>query len=633
MPGFFARTLVAPLLPLVVAGAVVIAGAGAGTAPALAADGDTGPQWTHATALTGEPKYGPDVDHFDYVNPDAPKGGTVRLATSGGFDTFNPILSRGNPAPGLGLTFDRLMDDALDEMNISAVYGLIAEATRHPADDSWVEFRINPKARWHDGEPVTADDVVWSFEKLVEVNPSQRFYYRNVVKAEKVADDVVRFTFDVKNNRELPHIMGQIPVLPKHWWEGTDANGNKRDISKGTLEPPLGSGPYRIKSFEANRSITYERVKDYWAADLPVRKGTYNFDEIRYDSYRDSAVMLEAFKGDQYDFRAENSAKNWATGYDFPARTEGKVILETFPDKARGVMQAFVMNLRRDKFKDERVREALNYAFDFETTNRTTFYGQYKRIASYFAGTELASSGLPQGKELEILNSVRDLVPSEVFTTPYANPVAGTPEKLRDNLRKAVGLLTAAGYELKGQRMVNARTGEPLTIEFVDNDPNSERYVLPFANNLKRIGIEMSFRVLDTPQYINRIETRDFDMTTLAWAESLSPGNEQRDFWGSEAADQNRSRNYAGIKDKGIDALIDKVIFAETREDLVAATHALDRVLLAHHYVVPQWYLDLDRTARWDRFGHPEKMPEYTYGFPEIWWWDKDKAAKVGPQP
>ena len=591
------------------------------------------PQWQYATALTGTPKYGPDDDHFDYVNPDAPKGGSVRLSSQGGFDTFNPILPRGNPAPGIGNTLDRLMESSLDELNISAEYGLIAEATRHPADDSWVEFRLNPAARWHDGEPITADDVVWSFEKAVELSPPQRLYYGNVVKAEKVADGVVRFSFDVKNNRELPHIMGQLLILPKHWWEGTNDKGEKRDISKGTLEPPLGSGPYRIASFDVNRSITYERVKDYWAADLPLRKGTNNFDTIRYDSYRDSTVVLEAFKGDQYDFRSENSAKNWATGYDFPARSEGKVILETFPDKAVGRMQAFVMNLRLPKFSDERVREALNYAFDFETVNRTTFYGQYKRIASYFAGTELASSGLPQGKELEILESVRDLVPASVFTTPYENPVAGSAEAMRTNLRKAVDLLKEAGYGLKGRQMVNLATGEPLTIEFVDNDPNSERYVLPFANNLKRIGIEMSFRVLDTPQYINRVQNRDYEMTTLAWPQSLSPGNEQRDFWGSEAADRNQSRNFAGIKDKGVDALIDKVIFADTREDLIAATKALDRVLLAHHYVVPQWYLDLFRTARWDRFSHPQNMPQYTHGFPQIWWWDAAKAAKTGGQP
>lgn len=590
------------------------------------------PEWRHATALTGEPKYAADVAHFDYVNPDAPKGGMVRLADSGGFDTFNPILSRGNPAPGIGLIYDNLMELALDEADISAEYGLIAEATRHPADYGWVEFRLRKQARWHDGEPITVDDVIWSFEKLVELNPSQRFYYRNVAKAEAVGDDVVRFTFDVTGNRELPHIMGQLPVLPRHWWEGTDAKGEKRDIGKGTLEPPLGSGPYRIKEFDPNRRITYERVKDYWAADLPIRVGTNNFDEIRYDSYRDQTVLLEAFKGDQYDYRAENSAKNWATGYDFPAREDGRVILEKFPDKARGVMQAFVMNLRREKFADPRVRRALNLAFDFETANRTTFYGQYKRIDSYFAGTELASSGLPEGKELEVLESVRDLVPGEVFTTPYENPVNGDPQKLRANMREAVGLLEQAGWVLKGRRLVNAGTGEPFEIEFIAQDPNAERYVLPYAANLERIGIKLTMRVLDTPQYINRVRGRDFDMSTLGWAQSLSPGNEQRDFWGSEAADREQSRNFAGIKDKGVDALIDKVIFAKTREELVAATHALDRVLLAHHYVVPQWYLDVDRTARWDRFGHPENIPEYTNGFPEIWWWDEEKAARVGPQ-
>lgn len=590
------------------------------------------PQWQHATALTGTPKYSADAKHFDYVNPDAPKGGLVRMSTSGGFDTFNPILSKGNPAPATSLTYDTLMDLALDEADISAEYGVIAEAMRYPDDFSWVEFRLRPQARWHDGQPITVDDVIWTFEKTIEHSPPQRFYYRNVVKAEAISDQIVRFTFDVSQNRELPHIMGQLMILPKHWWEGTAPNGEKRDIGKGTLEPPLGSGPYRIKDFDANRRVSYERVADYWGADLPVRVGTNNFDEVRYDSYRDTTVLLEAFKGDQYDYRRENSAKNWATGYEFPAVKDGRVVLEKFDDKARGIMQAFVVNLRREKFSDPRVRRALNMAFDFESANRTTFFGQYKRISSYFAGTELASSGLPQGMELEILDSVRELVPPEVFTQAYSNPVNGDTKKLRGNLRVAVGLLKDAGWVLKGRQLVNAASGERFEIEFVAQDPGSERYVLPFANNLERIGIKLTMRVLDTPQYINRIRGRDFDMTTLGWGESLSPGNEQRDYWGSEAADRQQSRNYAGIKDKGVDALIDKVIFAKGRDELVAATRALDRVLLAHHYVVPQWYLDVDRTARWDRFAHPDNIPEYTNGFPTIWWWDEAKAAKVGPQ-
>ncbi|WP_417668379.1 extracellular solute-binding protein [Roseibium sp.] len=588
------------------------------------------PEWHHATALTGTPKYGPDVKHFDYVNPDAPKGGLVRLSTSGGFDTFNIILPKGNPAPGVGLVYESLMETALDELNISAEYGVLANALRYPDDYSWVEYRLNPNARWHDGEPVTAADVIWSFEKAVELSPRQKFYYHNVTSAKELPGGIVRFEFDTANNRELPHIVGQLTVMPKHWWEGTNEKGEKRDIASGLQEAPLGSGPYKVKDFAFNRRVTYERVTDYWGKDLPVRVGANNFDEIRYDSYRDSAVLLEAFKGDQYDWRNENVAKNWATAYDFPAAREGKVILEKFPDKASGIMQAFVPNLRREKFQDERVRRALNLAFDFETTNRTSFFDQYKRVPSFFAGTELAHTGLPEGKELEILERVRDLVPASVFTEAYENPVGGDPAKQRSNLREALKLLTSAGYKLEGRKLVNAATGEPFTIEFIAQDPSAERYVLPFAKNLKLIGIELTIRVLDTPQYINRIRSRDFDMATLLWAQSLSPGNEQRDYWGSESADKQQSYNYAGIKDPGVDALIEKVIFSKDRDELVAATRALDRVLMAHNFVIPQWYLDVDRTARWDRFGHPENIPEYSHGFPTIWWYDEAKAAKTG---
>lgn len=601
-----------------------------GLAGSVRAD-DTGPRWQHSIALNGTPKYPADAIHFDYVNPQAPKGGLVRLSDSGGFDSFNLLLPKGNIAPGLSLIYESLMEQALDEVNISAQYGLLADAVRYPEDFSWVEYRINPAARWHDGAPVTAEDVVWSFETVVELDPRQKFYYHNVTKAEIIDGGAVRFTFDAPGNRELPHIMGQLLVLPKHWWQGTAADGKPRDITSGTgLEPPLGSGPYRVKDFSANRRITYERVADYWGADLPIRVGTNNFDEVRYDSYRDSTVLLEAFKGDQYDWRLENIAKNWATAYDFPAVTEGRVVLETFPDKASGIMQAFVPNLRREKFADARVRRALNLAFDFESTNRTSFFDQYKRITSFFAGTELAASGLPEGRELEMLEEVRDLVPPEVFTQPYENPVNGDPQKQRANLREALKLLTAAGYKLDGRKLVNAETGEPFTIEFIAADPSAERYVLPYANNLELIGIDMTVRVLDTPQYINRIQNRDFDMATLGWGQSLSPGNEQRDFWGSEAADRAQSRNYAGIKDPGVDALIDKVVFATDRAELVAATHALDRVLMANNFVVPQWYLDFDRTARWNRFGHPDKMPEFSVGFPTIWWYDTDLVAQTG---
>ncbi|EFO32774.1 putative binding protein [Roseibium sp. TrichSKD4] len=584
--------------------------------------------WHHATALNGTPKYDATTSHFDYVNPQAPKGGKVRLSSTGGFDSFNAILPKGNLAPGIGLIYETLMEQALDEADVSAQYGVIAKETRYPEDYSWVEFRLNENARWHDGNPITVEDVIWSFETVIELDPRYKFYYQNVTAAEDRGDGVVRFTFDAPGNRELPHIMGQVMVLPKHWWTGADANGNARDIAKSTLEKPLGSGPYRIKDFSANRQVTYERVDDYWGVDLPIRVGTNNFDEIVYDSYRDSAVQLEAFKGDQFDWRRENIAKNWATAYDIDAVKDGRIVLETFPDKSRGIMQAFVPNLRLEKFQDERVRQALNLAFDFETLNRTSFFDQYKRGNSFYAGTELAASGLPEGKELEILESVRELVPAEVFSEPYQNPVGGDPQKMRANLREALKLFKEAGFRLENRKLVDAND-TPFTIEFIAQSPTAERYVLPYANNLRLIGIDLELRILDTPQYINRIRSRDFDMATLVWAQSLSPGNEQRNYWGSEAADQQQSQNYAGIKDAGVDALIEKVIFAKNREELVAATRALDRVLLAHNFVIPQWFLDYERTARWNRFAHPQNMPEFSIGFPTIWWYDAELAAQT----
>ncbi len=589
--------------------------------------------WRHATALTGDPKYPADFPHFDYVNPDAPKGGVARFGSQGGFDTFNPILdTSGTPAAGMGYLYDALMTSSYDELNISAEYGLLAEAVTYPADFSSVTYRLRPEARWHDGEPVTAEDVVWSFQKSIENNPNQRFYYSHVAKAEVTGEHEVTFTFDAPGNRELPHIMGQLQVMPKHWWEGKDAQGRQRDISRTTLEPPLGSGPYRIKSFVAGRTVVYERVPDYWAKDLNVNVGVYNFDEIRFEEYRDSTVLIEAFKGDQYDWRTENSAKNWATEYKFPAVAEGKVVVETFPDKASGTMQAFIPNLRREKFADQRVRLALNYAFDFEALKDTIFFGQYKRINSYFAGTELASSGLPQGRELEILESVRDKIPPEVFTTPYTNPLSDTPEAKRNNLREALRLLKDAGYELRGRQLVKAGTGEPFTIEMLTNDPSTERYMLPFQQDLAKIGITLTLRSVDTPQYIERIRKRDFDMIVAGWGQSLSPGNEQRGYWGSQSADEQNSRNYAGIKNPGVDALVEKVIYATDRDELVAATKALDRVLLWNHFVIPQFYSDVYRTARWDRFGHPDNIPVYTPGFPDIWWYDEEKAQKVAGQ-
>lgn len=586
--------------------------------------------WRHGSALLGEPKYPQGFPHFDYVNPNAPKGGVVRLGALGTFDSFNIVVAgvKGSPEQGLGLVYETLTTSALDEANAS--YGLLAEAFTHPEDYSSVSFRLRPEARWHDGKPVTAEDVIFSFESLKANSPTYAFYYANVSKAEKVGEREVKFTFSETGNRELPQIMGQLVVLPKHWWEGTGPDGRRRDITQTTLEPPLGSGPYRLKSFETGRNATYERVKDYWGETINVNVGQNNVDEIRYEYYRDATVLLEAFKADRLDFRTENSARNWATGYDFPARQEGRVILEEFPFRATGVMQAFVLNMRRDKFKDQRVRRAFNLAFPFEELNKTIFYGLYERPSSYFYGLDLASSGLPAGKELEILESVRDKVPASVFTTPYRNPVNDSPEAIRGNLREADRLLKEAGWDIKNGRRVNAK-GEVLTVELLSSSPNEERVFLPYKASLERLGIAAAVRTVDDVQYTNRTRSFDFDIATGLWPQSLSPGNEQREFWGAEAAGREGSRNLSGIADPGIDALIEKVIFAKDREELVAATKALDRVLLAHDYVVPQWTSLKQRTARWNRYSHPEAMPRYGgAAFPTIWWYDEAKAAKTG---
>jgi microcin C transport system substrate-binding protein len=492
---------------------------------------------------------------------------------------------------------------------------------------------LGPRSRHHDCKTVTVEDVIYSFESFKKHSPFSAAYYRHVVKVEQTGEREITFTFDAPGNREMPVILGQLNVLPKHWWEGTDASGKKRDVGASTLEPPLGNGAYRIKEFVAGRTVVYERVKDYWGKDLNVNTGRDNFDELRFEYFRDSTVALEAFKADHLDWRTENSAKNWATAYDFPAVKEKRVVLDEFVVRSRGVMQAFVLNTRRDKFKDARLRRAFNYAFDFEEMNKQLFFGQYSRINSYFDGTELACSGVPQGQELEILEKVRGQVPPEVFTTPYTNPVNGSPENVRANLREAMRLLKEAGYEVRNQKQVNAKTGEPLNVEILTEttDPSSERIMLFFRPSLERLGINVTVRPVDDAQYENRLRSWDFEMIMAVWPESLSPGNEQRDFWGTQAADTQGSRNYIGIKNPAVDALIERVIFAKDRAELVAATRALDRVLLWNHYVVPQFTYSKSRTARWDRFSRPDPLPEYGAGaFPTVWWWDAEKAAKTG---
>ena len=602
--------------------------------PAIAQPASTdGKQWRHGLSLFGDLKYPAGFKHFDYVNPEAPKAGLVRFGVPGTFDNFNVVIRgvKGNIAAGIDAIYQRLITPALDE--VSGEYGLLAEALSHPADFSSVIYRLRANARWHDGKPITTDDVIFSFEAYKKLHPQYSAYYQHVTKAETTGEREITFTFDAPGNRELPQIVGQFGVLPKHWWEGTDASGKKRDISATTLEVPLGSGAYRIKEFVAGRTVVLERVKDHWAKDLNVCIGRDNFDELRYEYFRDTIVAREAFKGDTLDFRTENSAKDWATAYDFPAVKEKRVLLEEFEIRSQGVMQAFVFNIRRDKFKDPRVRLAMNYAFDFEEMNKQIFFGQYKRIASYFEGLELAATGLPEGKELEILETVRDKVPAEVFTKPYTNPVGGTPENVRANVREALRLLKEAGWEVRNQKLTNAQTGELFAIEFLVSagDPNGERFVSFYRPSLERLGMTLSIRSVDNTQFINRERTRDFDMMTNVWGQSLSPGNEQRGNWGSQAADQVGSENLVGIKNEAIDTLIDRLVYAKDRAELVAATKALDRVLLWNHYVVPQWTYGKQRTARWDRFGRPPALPAYgASAFPTVWWWDAARAAKVG---
>jgi len=622
--GFAAR----PLAAWLPASLASVALAGEEPAPA----GNTAqPAWRHGASLYGDLKYPAGFKEFDYVNRDAPKGGTTRQIALGTFDSFNMVVAgvKGDLAMGLTLIYDTLLAPSLDE--VSSAYGLLAEAVRYPDDFSYVSYRLRPEAKWHDGKPVGPDDVIFSFEAWKKYSPQLGAYYRHVVKAQQSGDREITFTFDGPGNRELPQIVGELAILPKHWWEGTDANGKKRDIAATTLEPPLGSGPYRLKRFAPGSEVVYERVKDYWARDLNVRVGRDNFDELRFEYFRDTTVALQGFKGDAADWREENVAKNWATAYDFPAVADKRVILEQFPIRNVGIMQAFAFNIRRDKFKDPRVRRAFNYAFDFEEINRQLFFGQYTRIASYFQGTELASSGLPTGRELEILNKIRKDVPAEVFTTPYTNPVAGTTEAARNNLRQALTLFREAGYEIRNQKLVNAKTGEPYAVEFLGEDPAFERVFLFFKPSLDRLGIAASVRTIDDAQYENRLRDFDFDIVISSWPQTLTPGNEQRGYWGSQAADQPGSFNVVGIKNPAVDALINEVIFAKSRADLVAATKALDRVLLWNHYVVPQWTYPYMRSARWDRFSRRDPLPKYgVAAFPTLWWWDAAKASRTG---
>ncbi|MEO4048989.1 extracellular solute-binding protein [Pseudomonas sp. CAU 1711] len=571
----------------------------------------------HAITLYGEPpKYPADFQHFDYVSPDAPKGGLLRQRDIGGFDSFNPFIPKGN-AVSMGLIYDSLTYHSPDEPFTE--YGLLAEKIDRAADNSHVRFLLNPKARFHDGTPVTAEDVIFTFNILLEKgDPMYRHYYADV--AQVVAEDklTVRFDFKHKDNRELPLILGQLQVLPKHWWA-------TRDFAKTDLEPPLGSGPYRIGKVSPGSSVRFERVKDWWAKDLPVTRGMYNFDRIRIDYYRDTQVALEAFKAGQFDFNLEYSAKDWATGYDSPALREGRFILESITNHNPAGMQGYVFNLRRPLFQDRRVREAIAQLFDFEWANKQLFYNSYKRTHSYFENSEMAARGLPSEAELKLLEPLREKLPAEVFSQEFQPPVSDGSGMIREQSRRAYQLLTEAGYRIDHDKMMGP-DGKQLAFEFLNFQPNLERVLLPFKRNLAELGIDMQIRRVDVSQYINRLRSRDFDMTSAVWPQSSSPGNEQREFWHSSSADNPGSRNLMGLRDPAIDQLVEGLIRAGSREELVTHARALDRALLWGHYVVPNYYVDTWRVAYWKRLGRPAAPPQYDVGL--MTWWEEAPLGK-----
>ncbi|UEM21247.1 extracellular solute-binding protein [Skermanella mucosa] len=595
--------------------AVLLVPAFLAAAPAagLAAADEARP--AHAIAMHGDPRYPAGFDHFDYADPAAPKGGVFRNAAGGTFDTLNPFIVRGRAALGLGYVTESLMQRSWDEP--FSLYGLIAESVTVPEDRSWVEFTLNPSARWHDGVPITPADVLFSWRTLRDHGrPNHRSYYARVSHAARTGERSVRFTFaqgtgDI--DREMALIMGLMPILPEHYWKD-------REFDRTTLEPPLGSGPYRVARFEPGRSIAYERVPDYWGRDLGVNRGQYNFDEIRYDYYRDDSVALEAFKAGAYDFRRETDPAKWATGYDFPAARDGRVTLERLPHGRPEPMRGLIFNTRRPAFADPKVREALGYALDFDWINRTLFHGAYRRTASYYPNSELAAAGPPGPAELAVMEPLRRHLPAEAFGPAYTPPATdgSGPAGLRANLRRGQELLAEAGWTVRDGRLVDAG-GAPLEFEILLVSPGDEKVALEYARALRRIGVSARVRTVDSAQYQARLESFDFDMTLNRWTSTLSPGNEQLFYWGSDAAGQEGSRNYAGIRSPAVDALARGLGTARDRADLVARVRALDRALTWGHYAVPLYHLPDDRVAYWSRLRRPAVTPVYGMVI-DAWW-------------
>lgn len=565
----------------------------------------------HGLSLYGNPKYQNDFTHLSYANPTAPKGGILKLAAQGTFDNFNPFILKGIAAAGTNMLFETLMESTLDEP--FSQYGLIAKSADVAKDKSKIIYTLRPEARFHDGLPITAEDVIFSFKTLrTKGHPFYRSYYKDVLRAETTGKYNVTFIFKEAGNTELPLIMGQMPILPKHAFI-------EKDFAATTLTPPIGSGAYKINTFVPGRSITYTHVKNWWGKDLPINKGRYNFDQISYDYYRDSTVLLEAFFAGHYDFRLENTAKYWATAYDTPAVKSGKIIRKIVKNDLPAGMQGFVFNIRRTIFQDKRVRQAITLAFDFEWGNKNIAFNAYNRTNSYFANSDLAATAMPSDDELKILMPFKDTLPKDIFTKIYQPPKTDGSGQLRANLRKAMKLLKQAGWTLKDGQLIDKK-GKPLTFTIVDSSPMFERWVQPFLRNLERLGIKANFRIVDSAQYQNLINNLNFDMTVKVFGQSLSPGNEQRDFWGSYNADKKGSRNLIGIKDPVVDALIERVIAAKNRKDLITACRALDRVLLWGHYIVPHWNLNAYRLAYWDKLEVPSTMPKYGFDMISLWW-------------
>ena len=621
----FAFLLLAPLLalPLAARGQEAAAPPAASPSPTARAPETTAAP-VHAVSLAGRPKYPAGFVHLDYVDPQAPKGGSLRQALVGSFDSLNPFIPRGDAFSPPGL-FETLAATPDDDMFSS--YGLLAASMEVAPDRGWMIFNLRPEARWHDGRPVTAEDVVFSFDVLREKGlPTFRLYYADVAKAEALSPLKVKFTFANPKNRELPSILGQLTVLPRHWWQG-------RAFDAPGLEPPLGSGPYRVRSVEPGRSVVMERVPDYWGRNHPLRVGTNNFDLMRYDFYRDPGVALQAFKAGEADWRVESSAKNWATAYDSPALADGRLKLALLPDEGPQPLQAFIFNLRRPVFQDRRVREAFGLAFDFEWSNRTLFYGQYTRARSYFPSSPWEAKGLPEAAELALLAPYRGRLPEAVFTAEYRPPVSDGGGENRDNLASAAALLEAAGWKLEKGRRV--KDGQVLAFEFlIQAGDVMERIVQPYLKSLERLGVQGRIRAVDSAQYQRLIvEEKDFDMFAGNFGLVTTPGNEQRDFWSSRSAGTPGSANYTGLEDPAVDALIEALVNAPDDAALAAPAHALDRVLQWQHLVVPGWYLGKTRLAYWDKFGRPAQGPHPAYGAGlSAWWLDpaKEKLLQGG---